>query len=110
PVSKNQPLNEKVYKKYGELVSEIRYRNTYDKDGYVEVSLQQSDEWQEEYRFRYSLKDSKNNLSEKSNNFIFFKNERYRNEEYLLQYIKNQCFCVFFHRCRCLWKRQRTHT
>lgn len=61
PVSKNQPLNAKVYKKSGELVSEIRYRNTYDKDGYLEVSLQQSDEWQEEYRFRYSLKDSKNN-------------------------------------------------
>lgn len=53
PISKNQPLSQKVFNQDGELIAEISYRNTYNADGYLVRFTQEHARGQETYRMEY---------------------------------------------------------
>src|SRR5690554_669548 len=53
PISKNQVLNQKIFKPDGELSLEIFYHNTYNEAGYLEKYLEESVNGTEEYRLIY---------------------------------------------------------
>lgn len=57
PISKNQLLNRKIFAADGELMAEVKYRNIYNKDGYLEKYTEESLNSVEEYTLHYKKVD-----------------------------------------------------
>lgn len=53
PISKNQLLNRKIFAPDGELTLEIKYQNTFNKDGYLVKYIEESANGREEFSLSY---------------------------------------------------------